>query len=393
MERKYKSRIYPFAIIGFFLFLINSCNNMDNKPIVSHPKVPELITLTIADATNNAATCGGTIINDGGETISISGVCWSKDTVPTLTDNKTSDNKASGSFTSSITGLTPNTVYYVRAYATNSVGTGYGNTISFKTLIGSLKAPEEYTHKVLVEYTTCCHCSYCPDAEIYLENLITKYGSNTIYGTAMHNTLQGPDMMETPEGRAFSDAWTAGNPTGTVNRITGKCEYREKWDERAKIVIDDDEKCGLAIDAFAKTGTKYNVKVKVGIGRYDLPIGQYYVIAYLTKKEMSGTGNGWDQTNGFNGVVGHPMYQKGNPIKNYIHTNVFIKSLNTMNGTLMNTESRKAGALSEYGMELDMAGLVASEYEITAMVFYKSATAPFVENVQRVTVGQIKAFD
>lgn len=371
----------------------NSCKETEKPIVITETKLPELITSAVTDTMPTAAKCGGNILNDGGSSIINRGVCWSTTDAPTIADSKTTDGMEKGIFISSITGLSPNTVYYVRAYATNTAGTGYGNTVSFKTPNIPVKAPEQYTHKVLIEYTTCCHCSYCPDAEIYMVNLTAKYGLNTIYGTAFHNTLQGPDLMETPEGRAFSDAWTAGNPTGTVNRISGKCEGREKWDERAKIVRDDDEKCGLSIDASVKKGSTYNVKVTVGIGKYDLPPGQYSVIAYLTKKEMSGTGNGWDQTNGFNSTIGHPMYQKGNPIKNYKHPDVFIKSLNTMDGTLMNAAAMKAGALTEYSMELDMTGLVASEYEITAMVYLKSATAPFVENVQRVTVGQIKNFD
>lgn len=386
-----KNNILSF--IGICLLLTNSCKEAEKPVVIAEPKIPELSTLAVTATTPTTAICGGNISYDGGTSIINRGVCWSINAIPTINDAKTTDGTATGIFSSLITGLNPNTVYYVRAYATNSAGTGYGNTMSFRTPKAALKAPEEYTHKVLVEYTTCCHCSYCPDAEIYMINLTAKHGSNIIYGTAFHNTLQGPDLMETPEGRAFSDAWTAGNPTGTVNRITGKCEGREKWDERAKIVRDDDEKCGLSIDAAVKNGSTYKVKVTVGIGKYDLPAGQYYVIAYLTKKEMSGTGNGWDQTNGYNSTVGHPMYQKGNPIKNYKHPDVFIKSLNTMNGTLINATAMKAGALSEYAMELDMTGLVASEYEITAMVYLKSTSAPFVENVQRVAVGQIKAFD
>ncbi|HWZ22338.1 MAG TPA: hypothetical protein VNW06_06760, partial [Cytophagaceae bacterium] len=53
--------------------------------------------------------------------------CWSTTSGPTIADNKTSDGTGTGTFISSITGLTPGTIYYVRAYATNSTGTTYGN--------------------------------------------------------------------------------------------------------------------------------------------------------------------------------------------------------------------------------------------------------------------------
>ena len=65
--------------------------------------------------------------------ITAKGVCWSASSSPTVSDNKTVDGTGEGSFTSFITDLNPSTTYYVRAYATNSVGTGYGNEVSFIT--------------------------------------------------------------------------------------------------------------------------------------------------------------------------------------------------------------------------------------------------------------------
>lgn len=258
---------------------------------------------------------------------------------------------------------------------------------------GGGTAPETYTSKIMVEYTTCAKCTYCPDGPVYVEKLVTSYGVNNVFGIAMHNTYQGFDAMETTESRSFSDAYSAGNPTGMVNRIGGKCESRSGWAGRAADVNAEDAKCGLAIDASAKNGSTYTVKVKVGVGKTDLPAGKYYVIAYLTAKEMTGTGDGWDQTNYYNNTSGHPMYQKGNPVKGYIHHNVFKKSLNTMNGTLIAADKMKARSLSEYSFDLDMAGLDPAGHEITAFVYFKSVSAPYVENVQRVALGSNKNFD
>lgn len=377
--------------MGVCLMLINSCKKPEE---LSKPTVPDLTTQAVTDITTSAAKSGGTISSDGGASITARGVCWSTNATPTIADAKTSDGISVGTFASTITGLMPNTTYYVRAYATNSAGTGYGTAMSFKTLDGTGGgAPESYTQKVIVEYTTCAGCPYCPDGESYVEKLITKYGVNVVYGTAMHNLYQGADGMAGDESKAFSDSWSTGNPTGAVNRITGKCEGRDKWDGRARDIRDEVAKCGLSIDASVKTGNKYAVKVTVGIGKTDLPAGKYYVIAYMTKKAMTGTGSGWDQANGYNGTATSPFYLKGNPIKNYVHTNVFIKSLNTMTGTLMDALSMKGGALTNYNMEVDMTGLVASEYEISAFVYFKSVSSPYIENVQRVAVGQSKAFD
>lgn len=69
----------------------------------------------------------------GGVAVTVSGVCWSINQNSTIAGSKTTDGTGAGSFTSNITGLIANTTYYVRAYATNSVGTAYGNEISFTT--------------------------------------------------------------------------------------------------------------------------------------------------------------------------------------------------------------------------------------------------------------------
>jgi uncharacterized protein (TIGR02145 family) len=105
-----------------------------DNPTTPDLSVPELTTNTVSAITTTAASCGGTISSDGGATITERGVCWCTSQAPTVFDNKTNDGSGAGNYTSEITGLTPGTVYYVRAFATNSVGTAYGSSISFTTL-------------------------------------------------------------------------------------------------------------------------------------------------------------------------------------------------------------------------------------------------------------------
>ena len=95
---------------------------------------PTLTTTPVTNITINSAVCGGNIISDGGATITARGVCWSTSPNPTIGHNRTTDGSGTGSFTSNITGLQPSTTYYVRAYATNSQGTAYGQEKSFTTL-------------------------------------------------------------------------------------------------------------------------------------------------------------------------------------------------------------------------------------------------------------------
>jgi hypothetical protein len=79
----------------------------------------------------SSATGGGNVTDGGSETVTDRGVCWSTSSSPTTSDSKTSDASGTGTFTSSITGLSSGQTYYVRAYATNSVGTSYGSEVQF----------------------------------------------------------------------------------------------------------------------------------------------------------------------------------------------------------------------------------------------------------------------
>jgi uncharacterized protein (TIGR02145 family) len=96
--------------------------------------IPTLTTTAISTITATAATSGGNIASDGGASVTARGVCWSTSTGPTIADNKTSNSTGTGSFVSNLSGLVSSTTYYVRAYATNSAGTAYGNELSFSTL-------------------------------------------------------------------------------------------------------------------------------------------------------------------------------------------------------------------------------------------------------------------
>ena len=96
-------------------------------------ELPTVTTNSVTSITKNSAQCGGNVTSDGGATVTERGVCWSTYQNPTIYDNTTHDGTGTGVFTSHITNLSPGTTYYVRAYATNSQGTAYGNQISFTT--------------------------------------------------------------------------------------------------------------------------------------------------------------------------------------------------------------------------------------------------------------------
>ena len=99
------------------------------------PVVPVLTTANISTITGNSAAGGGNVTVAGGAEVTARGVCFGTSHNPTVTGSKTTDGQGLGAFTSALTGLLGNSVYYVRAYATNSAGTGYGPEVSFTTLV------------------------------------------------------------------------------------------------------------------------------------------------------------------------------------------------------------------------------------------------------------------
>ena len=95
--------------------------------------LPTVTTTAISVITEFTANSGGAVTSDGGANLTAWGVCWSTSANPTLANSFLQNNVNSGIFSSALNGLTQNTTYYVRAYATNSVGTAYGNQQSFTT--------------------------------------------------------------------------------------------------------------------------------------------------------------------------------------------------------------------------------------------------------------------
>jgi pectin methylesterase-like acyl-CoA thioesterase len=95
---------------------------------------PEVTTMPVTYISTTFATGGGNIVTDGGAPVTARGMVWNESGSPTTDDYKTEAGMGSGSFSSQITGLTPGTLYYVRAYATNLAGTSYGQERQFTSL-------------------------------------------------------------------------------------------------------------------------------------------------------------------------------------------------------------------------------------------------------------------
>ena len=106
--------------------------------------LPTVSTASISGITQTTAAGGGNVTSDGGATVTSRGVCWSTSPNPVIAGSHTTDGSGTGLFLSTLAGLTPSTPYYLRAYATNSVGTSYGNEVGFTTSAPAFTIGQSY---------------------------------------------------------------------------------------------------------------------------------------------------------------------------------------------------------------------------------------------------------
>jgi uncharacterized protein (TIGR02145 family) len=129
---KTKSLIHSVILVGLLSALVISCKKDAPKVI------PTITVAAVTNLTTSSATSGGNISSDGNAAVTSRGVCWSINQNPTTADSKISSGTASGSFTSSITGLNAGYTYYLRAYATNAIGTAYSEQLSLTTVLADI---------------------------------------------------------------------------------------------------------------------------------------------------------------------------------------------------------------------------------------------------------------
>lgn len=124
MNKHLRSSLGRVLLAGLFIFFLNSCEETKINP-------PTLITSPATEITYSTVVTGGNITDNGGDDVTARGVCWATTANPGISGSHTTDGTGTGIFTSNLDGLTPGLTYYVRAYATNSAGTGYGNEVIF----------------------------------------------------------------------------------------------------------------------------------------------------------------------------------------------------------------------------------------------------------------------
>lgn len=165
-----KNRFNIFGII-LTIFIISSCKEKPVPPVIS--------TTPVSAITTTSAVSGGNVTDDGGASVISRGVCWDTSDSPVITNNKTSDSEGSGTFTSNLNQLTPNTSYFIRAYATNSAGTSYGSSVSFKTIGDKPTSTSSNASEIL---TTSATLNGTVNPNSLSTTITFEYGLTTTYG-------------------------------------------------------------------------------------------------------------------------------------------------------------------------------------------------------------------
>jgi uncharacterized protein (TIGR02145 family) len=128
---------FSFSLIRsctlLLILIFAACQKSDDSGTLA-----VIITSVVDVVTPISAVCSGNISADQGSSPTDRGVCWSTEPAPDVTDNKASGGTGTGEFSALMTGLTPQTTYYAKAYAINKAGTAYGEEITFTT-------PEDHT--------------------------------------------------------------------------------------------------------------------------------------------------------------------------------------------------------------------------------------------------------
>ncbi|MEO6540047.1 MAG: hypothetical protein ABIN74_03605 [Ferruginibacter sp.] len=184
--------------------------------------IPTITTTAVNAITNTTATSGGTISTDGGAAVTVRGVCWSTTANPTIAlPTKTSDGTGIGTFASAITGLTASTLYHVRAYATNSVGTAYGADVSFITT--STSGPDIYVAGVESNGTIDV-------AKVWKNGVATTLTDGTVNSAALEVQVSGTDVYVAGYSRVnFNTSTPKLWKNGTLNTLMNNCNFGEAY--------------------------------------------------------------------------------------------------------------------------------------------------------------------
>ena len=274
--------------------------------------------ITTSAATNisyTTATCGGNVTDDGGQTVTARGVCYSTSQNPTISNSKKQSGSGTGSFTCNLTGLSDGTTYYVRAYATNSKGTSYGPQVSFKTT--AYGKPAVTTSSVSNRTTTTATCG----GNVIADGGQTVTARGICYSTSQNPTISNSKVQSGSGKGAFTCALT--------NLIEGETYYVRAYATNSRGTSYGSQVSFTTISTAFSTSPTNKVHFAPGNLQYNAMLGthqcadgttkkgtwrfaehQYDVVGYANQN-ISASYNGWIDlfgwaTSGYNNTANDP---------------------------------------------------------------------------------------
>jgi hypothetical protein len=224
------------------------------------PVAPVLTTDSTDSITGNSAYAYGNVTVSGGATVTARGFCYGTSHNPTVSSSKTSNGDGTGAFFSKITGLMGNTTYYVRAYATNSAGTGYGPEISFKTMV-------DFPQVTTAPVTNVTKTSATSGGKVMYDGGGTVTERGLVWSTSANPTVSDNKIVDN------------GTDSSYVSNITGLTK-NTTYHVRAYAVN--------------SAGTSYGADIS------------FTTLADITKFWVVGDYNGWDNSDNAKYIISTP---------------------------------------------------------------------------------------
>ena len=180
----------------------------EDRTFTTTDGMPQVTTSTVTNITATSAVCGGNVTSDGGVAVTARGICWNTVGNPDLNSDHTTNGNGNGTFTANMTNLTPGTTYHVRAYATNSTGTVYGEDRTFTTTDGM---PQVTTGTVSNITATSAVCS----GNVTSDGGIAVTAKGLCWGTSQYPTVTG-DHSNNGSGTGSFNGSMSGLSIGTT---------------------------------------------------------------------------------------------------------------------------------------------------------------------------------
>lgn len=274
------------------------------------PTTPTVTTTTISSIGTTTATGGGNVTDDGYVSVTARGICWSTSSTPTISGSHTTDGTGTGTFSSSLTSLIPNTLYYVRAYATNAMGTSYGDETTFSTNIVTVSvSPNSFVFNILDETYLAAKTFTINTSEPFVTVVSTGATWNRLEGNTINGGYKVLDDNDTIANGETIYVYPATNNSGSPVRsivFTFIKAYSTTYEATLSITQNGETSIDLMVDGndpymtinndpapINFTLNDPNVSITpINVTSTDSTPGLYYTVYWLALKDGGATNMG-----------------------------------------------------------------------------------------------------